>query len=392
MNLEPVLYHIIHSIRAYIGKYDRNKHLVKVYGGDTAYTDFLFQTRIYEFEILEKSNEKYPVIHTMEDAIYYLSIIDDKGLIYVIGPICTGKKASSNNESIDYMPYQFDLQRFIEEGLLLYNVLYEEQMTYFQVLERNYVDANILNQVQKMVADTHFNNYESGIVHNPYDQEKREMESIRQGNLEQLKRSIEEPIVGEYGVVARDDLRSSKNLGIVVNALATRAAIEGGIVPEVAYTLSDCYIRKIDEAMTREQVGFLTRSAEYQFASMVKEIKTPCGRNQYVEACKGIIYQNMHGNKKRDEIAKQLHIHPDYLASLFKKQEGITIGDYIMREKIKLAGNLLIYSEDTFEAVANNFGFASQSHFGKVFKKWTGFTPKQYRQKNMKRTSSSNKL
>jgi AraC-like DNA-binding protein len=84
------------------------------------------------------------------------------------------------------------------------------------------------------------------------------------------------------------------------------------------------------------------------------------------------------------ELADELHVSMEYLSTIFKKTEQITITEYILREKVKLAKNLLIYSEYSAENIALYLGFSSQSHFGKVFKKYTGITPSIYRRRNAK--------
>lgn len=65
-------------------------------------------------------------------------------------------------------------------------------------------------------------------MHNPYSLEARTMEGIRKGDVERVKKSLDETFVGEYGVLSKNALQSVKNLGIVGLALASRAAIEGG--------------------------------------------------------------------------------------------------------------------------------------------------------------------
>jgi len=69
------------------------------------------------------------------------------------------------------------------------------------------------------------------------------------------------------------------------------------------------------------------------------------------------------------------------LSDLFRRVEGITIQQYIRREKIRLAENLLRYSEYDVKSIAVYLAFCSQSHFGKVFKDQTGLTPMKYREK-----------
>ena len=79
------------------------------------------------------------------------------------------------------------------------------------------------------------------------DQEIREAASIRNGDPEQLKRAWEEDYTGKLGVLAKTTLRNFQNLGIVLVTLGSRAAMEGGVTPELAYSLSDSYIQKIEE-------------------------------------------------------------------------------------------------------------------------------------------------
>ena len=69
------------------------------------------------------------------------------------------------------------------------------------------------------------------------------------------------------------------------------------------------------------------------------------------------------------------------MSDLFRRVEGITIQQYIRREKIRLAENLLRYSEYDVKSIAVYLAFCSQSHFGKVFKDQTGLTPTKYREK-----------
>ncbi len=69
------------------------------------------------------------------------------------------------------------------------------------------------------------------------------------------------------------------------------------------------------------------------------------------------------------------------MSDLFRRVEGITIQQYIRREKIRLAENLLRYSEYDVKSIAVYLAFCSQSHFGKVFKDQTGLTPMKCREK-----------
>lgn len=240
-------------------------------------------------------------------------------------------------------------------------------------------------EVQKQFSSILFENRELEQTHNPYDQELREFGSIENGDLEQLKKSWEENYSGKIGTLARDELRNGKNLGIVVITLASRAAIRGGLHPETAFSLSDSYILRLEELTDTASVSALIAQAEIQFAEMVREIRSglelPKKRpNPKVEQCKDYIFSHLHGKLFLKDIAAALHVNANYLSELFRKNEGISIPEFIRREKIRMAQNMLLYSPYSYIEIAAYLGFSSQSHMGAQFKKATGFTPREFRE------------
>ena len=80
------------------------------------------------------------------------------------------------------------------------------------------------------------------------------------------------------------------------------------------------------------------------------------------------------------DLARELGVTSSYLSEKFIQEEGIRLKSYIAREKVEAAKDQLVYSQSTYEAVAFSLAFSSQSHFGQTFKRWTGLTPKEYRE------------
>ena len=74
-----------------------------------------------------------------------------------------------------------------------------------------------------------------------------------------------------------------------------------------------------------------------------------------------------------------MNMTPNYLSSLFARQTGITIHNYIQREKIDVASRLLKFSDRPISDVSTYMGFQSQSNFSLIFRKWKGMTPSEYR-------------
>ena len=85
-------------------------------------------------------------------------------------------------------------------------------------------------------------------------------------------------------------------------------------------------------------------------------------------------------NLSVNEVAAYCHLSPIYLNRIFKKENGISISQYIIREKMLLAAKLL--KEDALAAnmVALKVGYPSYPHFSSTFKKYYGCSPKQFKE------------
>ena len=85
------------------------------------------------------------------------------------------------------------------------------------------------------------------------------------------------------------------------------------------------------------------------------------------------IQKNIHQNVTRTEIAHQVYMNPEYLSRLFKKVKGISLSDYIVQEKLKIAISLLEGTNLPVSVIATNIGYTNFSYFTQVFKKSTEF-------------------
>lgn len=81
-------------------------------------------------------------------------------------------------------------------------------------------------------------------------------------------------------------------------------------------------------------------------------------------------------------IADHFYLNAIYLNRIFKKEKGINISQWIIRERMLLAAELLKNPANTAIAVANKVGYTNYPYFSTVFKKYYGDTPSQYAEKN----------
>lgn len=358
-----------------------------------AFQDTYIKDKDFLDFLLESLPQGIPCLRSIRQKDIY-GIVTGHNAIYIVGPVsfaspvylnCDYNELMLEEEIEKYVP-QVNPDDYLEDILFLNHMITGVESTTEQIIETNCLNHDHTGKVQKHFNDILFENHENNVHHNPYDQEMREFGSIENGDLIQLEKSLQEDYDGTIGTLAKDPLRNLKNLGIVLVTLASRAAIRGGLSPEISFSLSDSYIQQIEECKDLALVAPLAHKAEFQYAEMVHEIKEKQKgilkkqKNPRINKCKDFIFSHLHDRITLEDLAAEADCNPNYLSQLFKECEGISISGYILQEKINRAKNLLIYSDYSYIEIATYLGFSSQSHLGTQFKKHTGYTLRQYRE------------
>lgn len=100
--------------------------------------------------------------------------------------------------------------------------------------------------------------------------------------------------------------------------------------------------------------------------------------DRIVEAAKEYVRENYGEKLTLAAIASKIGISQGYLSSVFKKQTGGNLNDYINQMKIEKAKELLEKHEYMMYEISDMLGFENPYYFSKVFKKLTGITPSEY--------------
>ncbi len=100
--------------------------------------------------------------------------------------------------------------------------------------------------------------------------------------------------------------------------------------------------------------------------------------DKIVEAAKEYVRENYGEKLTLAAIASKIGISQGYLSSVFKKQTGGNLNDYINQIKIERAKELLEKHEYRMYEISDMLGFENPYYFSKVFKKLTGITPSEY--------------
>lgn len=79
------------------------------------------------------------------------------------------------------------------------------------------------------------------------------------------------------------------------------------------------------------------------------------------------------------ELAQGAQVHPVHLAQVFREHYGESLGRFIRRTTIERASQLIRTADKSLAQIGLELGFCDQSHFCRVFRKVTGFTPLEFR-------------
>lgn len=377
MRIQSLLEHLSKIIRVPIRQYDQAFSLIQLYGEFNSHAESFEEDRTLLERFSEETQSKFPIQIFERDTVFSAVIFNEKEKhYYVIGMIKAITKVAKRKRKISS-----DGETICEAAAFIYEYFSDKKLSIYEILSFSYDESANEKELEEYLSSHFFDYQEEGILHNPYSQEVREQASIREGNRGKLLLSFEESYSGRLAILSKDELRSTKNLGIVVLAISTRAAIEGGLHPEQAFLLSDSFILKVDEAQSQMEITKIVRNAELFFTELVADIKGQSTENPMIVRAKDLIFKNMHEKVTVNQLAQQLNTTSSYLSKTFKKEMGCTIHDFIVREKLKMTESLLMYSDYSIEEIAHFYGFASQSHFGSLFKKQYQTSPNKFRQK-----------
>lgn len=120
-------------------------------------------------------------------------------------------------------------------------------------------------------------------------------------------------------------------------------------------------------------------------------------RSRLIQKIKALIIEKIHHSDRTDlkfnwstVLSEALHYDYNYLSGLFSSVEGITLEQYIIRQKIEKVKELLFYDELNLNEIADKLGYSSVQHLSAQFRRVTGSTPSAF--KRFRKAESRNGL
>lgn len=177
-------------------------------------------------------------------------------------------------------------------------------------------------------------------------------------------------------------LKMERDYILGANMLISHAAMEGGLDYGLGRQMSSEYINLIQNAPTETDLSNIFTQLTQDYTKRVAQLKKLPSGTLLVRQINQYIHSHLYEKITPSAIADSLNRNCTYLCSCFKKETGKTIANYIQECKIDEAKRLLEFGSLSITEISELLCFTNASYFCRIFKKWCGISPVQFRQRH----------
>lgn len=217
------------------------------------------------------------------------------------------------------------------------------------------------------------------IVEDRYETEERLMNEIAHGHFEQasaILSAFNNDIVEQRTEVP---LRNFKNYLIILNTLSRKAVQQGGVHPLYIDRLSSTFARRIETVSSMEEGQRLVGDITRKYCLLVRNHAMK-GYSPLVRKVILAVDSDLTADLSLSAHAKALGVNASYLSSLFRRETGQTLSDYVAHARVEQAVFLLNTTRMQVQAIAQHCGIQDVNYFTRLFRRVMGKTPTEYRQ------------
>ncbi len=251
----------------------------------------------------------------------------------------------------------------------------------FAIVNVNSLEGAVLSSVDNSSVSNGFDDTLLNIktMEMRYKFENELMQAVALGQLQNEKLLAETFSDKMFEKRLSDPLRNAKNYCIIMNTLLRKSAEQGGVHPVHIDRMSSEFASKIEQMTSLSQISALMREMFRAYCRLVRKHSIQ-SYSLTVQKTMLIIDHNLSTSLSLSELAKQQNLSSAYLSTVFKKETGKTVSEYIREKRIKYAQTLLSTTHLQVQTVALHCGIMDLQYFSKLFKRQTGKTPKEYRE------------
>ena len=204
------------------------------------------------------------------------------------------------------------------------------------------------------------------------------LDAVSHGNLAKALSLSNSMGTMRFAPRADNELRDRKSLMITYNSLLRRSAYEGGVHPFYIDAVSSNYARLIEQSRSIAEIADITLYMVRSYCDLVEKRST----SAYSEPIRQILVTidaSLTGDLSLKRFADELFLNTSYLSTLFKKEVGMTLTDYVNKNRIECAKKLLKSTTLSIQNIAAQSGIPDIHYFTRLFRRETGMSPREWR-------------
>lgn len=217
------------------------------------------------------------------------------------------------------------------------------------------------------------------ILEERYNAEREMMQAVSQGAIHKVEKIFMNPSDFVFEKRTDDPVRNMKNYLIISNTLLRKAAEYGSVHPFHIDGLSTEFAKEIEKVRSINDANVLLQDMLRKYCLLVKKHSMK-NYSLLIQKVLTIIDADLTADLGLKHLAEILNVNASYLSALFKKETGRTLTDYVTQKRVDHATFLLRSTNLQIQTVAQHCGVFDVNYFAKIFKKYTGKSPKEYRE------------
>jgi len=217
-----------------------------------------------------------------------------------------------------------------------------------------------------------------GMLEKRYHIEDEFLEAVSSGNAAKALSVITKMSTLRFPARSNDTFRDIKDMILALNTLLRRTSYTAGVHPFYIDSISANFARFIENAASVDDLDSMIPYMIRSYCDLVKKRSTAL----YSEPVRQILVTidaSLDSDLSLKRFANELFLNTSYLSSLFKKETGMTLTDYVNQHRIDYAKKLLKSTTLSIQTVAATVGISDIHYFTRLFRRITGFSPREFR-------------
>lgn len=378
-------------------------HLVTPPCTDYSWLDFGLRSTILEGhdhkfiqDYLDKA--KPNIIYHLKDTLhctYTILRIPDSQELMICGPVIFAEISPSLYQDVIQKINIPEKQQPVLQGFYLRLTNFHSLPTYNNIFLTlgNYIFGEnqydiIFNDFNDMDSwyetYVHYSNVENSqmtiqMIEERYEIESQILDAVASGNETKAMNIICKAASPNLPYRLNNNLRNLKDYAIAFNTLLRKTVEQAGVHPIHIDAHSNQNVKLIEQASSAEQCRAVQLQIVRNYCRMVREHSLK-DYSLLTQKIMTYISTDLTADLSLNAMAELLNVNASYLSTLFKKELGIPLTDYVNRQRIEQAKKLLVITDFPIKMIAEKCGIPDIYYFSRMFKKRTGSTPKVYRE------------